>query len=56
MRTYCIAQGNIYINHFAVHLDLTQHCKAAILQFLKMNFDVTKEKKFLDIGSDHIFN
>lgn len=26
----------IYMNHFAIHLKLTQHCTSSILQFLKM--------------------
>ena len=26
----------IYMNHFAVHLKLTQHCKLTICQFKKM--------------------
>ena len=26
---------NMYLNHFAVHLYLTQHCKATIVQFFK---------------------
>ena len=25
----------VYLNHFAVHLKLTQHCKPTILQFFK---------------------
>ena len=25
----------VYLNHFAKHLKLTQHCKSTVLQFLK---------------------
>ena len=28
----------IYMNHFAVHLKLTQHCKSSLLQFLKVHY------------------
>lgn len=30
------------LNHFSVHLWLTQHCKLTILQFKKKNFEVKK--------------
>ena len=28
-------KNNIYLNHFAVHLKLTQYCKSTILQLKK---------------------
>ena len=34
----------VYLNHFAIHLKLTQHCKSAILQY-KIKVKFKKEKK-----------
>ena len=28
----------IYLNHFALHVKLTQHCKSTILQFKKRSY------------------
>ena len=41
---------NIYdsVNHFVVHLKLTQHCKLTILQFKKW----LKEQKITSVGKD----
>ena len=36
---------NIYLNHFAVHLKLMQHCKSTILQLKKKN-KKKKRKKY----------
>ena len=42
----------IYLNHFAVHLKLTQHCKATILQkhFLKYMVSEHPSYSILDLG------
>ena len=36
-------QTEIELNHFAIHLKPTQHCKPAILQFLKRGLFLTYE-------------
>ena len=35
----------VYMNHFAVHLKLTRHCKLTILQFKKFGHLKTKGRK-----------
>ena len=32
---------HVYLNHFAVQLKVTQHCKSAIHQFLKLKWQPT---------------
>ena len=36
---------HIYLNHFAVHLKLTQHCKFTILQLKKLLLKKKERKK-----------
>ena len=38
----------IYLNHFALYLKLTQHCKSTVVQFLKSRID-----KEVDSASSH---
>ena len=39
----------LYMNHFAVHLKLTQHCKSTILQLLKKSL---KKSAIRDFSKD----
>ena len=36
---------NIQLNHFAIHLKLTQHCKSAVLQLKERKREQEKEVK-----------